>query len=227
MPSVDAMTNTLARDNVSAVLQRMLRAEQDNDPAAFAAAGRASDAPLTLGAVARAELFKDVYMSVSAAGGELLYLLARAAGARSVVEFGTSFGVSTLYLASAVRDNGGGTVVGTELHADKAAAAQRNFDDAGLSEIIDLRVGDALSTLADLDRDVDLLLLDGWPDAELAVLELLEPRLHPGSVVVVDDVDLDVNGDTQAALLRHLAGSPDYAGLKLPVGDGIQVCVRV
>jgi predicted O-methyltransferase YrrM len=166
-------------------------------------------------------------MSVSAAGGELLYLLARAAGARSVVEFGTSFGVSTLYLASAVRDNGGGTVVGTELHADKAAAAQRNFDDAGLSEIIDLRVGDALSTLADLDRDVDLLLLDGWPDAELAVLELLEPRLHPGSVVVVDDVDLDVNGDTQAALLRHLAGSPDYAGLKLPVGDGIQVCVRV
>jgi predicted O-methyltransferase YrrM len=221
------MTSTLHSDPVSVVLQRLLAAEEEHDPQAFADTG-VDGFPAHLSAGQRAELFKHVYMSVSSEGGTLLYLLARATGARTVVEYGTSFGVSTIHLASAVRDNGGGTVIGTELQHDKAVAAQRNFAEAGLSDLIDLRVGDALETLADVPKVIDLVLLDGWPDLALAVLRLLEPSLRPGSLILVDDVDMDWGSDVHGPLLAHL-GDPGngYLSVKLPVGDGIQACIRL
>jgi len=221
------MTSTLHSEPVSVVLQRLLSAEEEHDPQAFADTG-VDGFPAHLSAGQRAELFKDVYMSVSSEGGALLYLLARATGARTVVEYGTSFGVSTIHLASAVRDNGGGTVIGTELQHDKAVAAQRNFVEAGVSDLIDLRVGDALETLADVPEVVDLVLLDGWPDLALPVLRLLEPSLRPGSLILVDDVDMDWGSDVHGPLLAHL-GDPDngYLSVKLPVGDGIQACIRL
>ena len=221
------MTSTLHSEPVSVVLQRLLSAEEEHDPQAFAETG-VDGFPAHLSAGQRAELFKDVYMSVSSEGGALLYLLARATGARTVVEYGTSFGVSTIHLASAVRDNGGGTVIGTELQHDKAVAAQRNFVEAGVSDLIDLRVGDALETLADAPEVVDLVLLDGWPDLALPVLRLLEPSLRPGSLILVDDVDMDWGSDVHGPLLAHL-GDPDngYLSVKLPVGDGIQACIRL
>lgn len=225
--TVDDMTtsvNTVKTAPVSAVLQRLLSTEEQGDPAAFAAVGAF---PVDADAEQRAELFKDVYMSVSETGGQLLYLLARATGARNVVEYGTSFGVSTIFLASAVRDNGGGTVVGTELQQDKAAAAQRNFDDAGLADLIDLRVGDARETLADIAGPVDLVLLDGWPELALPVLKVLEPQLRPGTLILVDDVNLDFGTDAHGALLRYLAESGDYQTVTLPVADGIEACVRL
>jgi predicted O-methyltransferase YrrM len=224
------MNSTLSSPTVSAVLQRMSLAESGNDPEAFATAGTATSVsyPIDITAAERAELFKDVYMSVSSDGGRLLYLLARATGARNVVEYGTSFGVSTIHLASAVRDNGGGLVIATELQADKAAAAQRNFVDAGVDDLIDLRVGDALTTLSEVPDAVDLVLLDGWPELALPVLRLVEPHLRPGALIVVDDVDLDFGSDVHGALLAYLADSVNgYLSIKLPIGDGIEACVRL
>jgi predicted O-methyltransferase YrrM len=221
------MASTLHHDPVSVVLQRLLTTEEHHDPQAFADTG-VDGFPAHLGVEQRAELFKDVYMSVSSDGGELLYVLARAMNARTIVEYGTSFGVSTIYLASAVRDNGGGTVIGTELQADKAVAAQGNFVEAGVADLIDLRVGNALSTLAEVPGPIDLVLLDGWPDLALPVLRLLEPSLRPGSLVLVDDVDMDWGSDVHGPLLTYL-GDPSngYITIKIPMGDGIQACVRL
>jgi predicted O-methyltransferase YrrM len=208
----------------------MLSTEEQQDPQAFAAAGVASSAafPVHLDAAQRAEVFSRVYMSVSSTGGELLYLLARAIGARTVVEYGTSFGVSTIHLASAVRDNGGGVVIGTELQTDKAAAARENFTEAGVAELIDLRVGDARTTLASLPDGVDLVLLDGWPDHALDVLRVVEPALRPGSLVVIDDVDMDFGSDVHGPVLSYLGNeSNGYLSIKLPVADGVQLAVRL
>lgn len=224
------MTSTLESEPVSVVLQQLLATEEAHDPQAFAATGITSpdQFPMSLDAAQRADLFKDVYMSVSSTGGELLYLLARATGARTVVEYGTSFGVSTIYLASGVRDNGGGTVIGTELQPEKAAAARQNFTDAGLADLIDLRVGDARSTLAQVPTPVDMVLLDGWPDLALPVLQTLEPSLRSGSLILVDDVDMDFAAEAHGPLLSYLSvESNGYRSLRLPIADGIQACIRL
>ncbi len=117
------------------------------------------------------------------------YLLCRAVGARRVVEAGTSYGVSTLYLAAAVRDNGGGIVIGTEHEPAKAHAARANFAAAGLGDFIDLREGDLRETLKDTGGPVDFMLIDIWVEMARPALELVAPRLRPGAIVVADNTD--------------------------------------
>lgn len=135
--------------------------------------------------------FADNYLNVSAEFGQFLYVCVRARQATNVVEFGTSFGISTIHLAAGLRDNGGGRLVGTELEPAKAQRATENLAAAGLADIVDVRVGDALETLrGDLD-DVDLVLLDGAFSLYLPVLELLEPRLRPGAVVLGENASGD------------------------------------
>jgi predicted O-methyltransferase YrrM len=128
------------------------------------------------------------YLPVSAEVGRLLYLLFRRRSNPLVVEVGSSFGISTIHLAAAVRDLGSGRVVSKELAPGKVQAARANLAEAGLSDLVDLREGDALSTLRGLADAVDVLFLDGWKAVYLPVLELLEPRLRPGAIVVADDV---------------------------------------
>lgn len=133
--------------------------------------------------------FDDKLLPLNAAQGDLLYLLARAKGARCAVEFGTSFGVSTIYLAAAARDAGlGGRVIGTELVPAKAAKARANLAAAGLATQVEIREGDARETLCELDVPVDFLLIDGWPALGFEILRIVEPKLANGAVIVVDNV---------------------------------------
>lgn len=131
---------------------------------------------------------RSAFLPVSRSQGNMLYLVARSIGARRVVEFGTSFGVSTLYLAAAVKDNGGGTVIGSENEPSKHQKAIEHLREAGLDAFADVRLGDALVTLANVEAPVDLVLLDGWKDAYLPVLELLKPKLRPKAVVLADNI---------------------------------------
>lgn len=133
---------------------------------------------------------KDFHLAVSRETATLLYLLARSTRARTLVEFGTSFGVSTLHLAAALRDNGGGRLIGTEFEPTKVAQARANIAAAGLDDLVEIRTGDAVETLAqDLPEVIDLVLLDGAKGLYPTVLSLLEPRLRPGALVVADNAD--------------------------------------
>lgn len=135
-------------------------------------------------------LARDAYLAVSRDTARLLYMLVRSSGARSVVEFGTSFGVSTLHLAAGVRDNGGGRIITTEFESVKAARARENFAAGGLADLIEVREGDALDTLArDLPGQIDIVLLDGAKGLYPAVLALVEERLRPGALIVADNAD--------------------------------------
>lgn len=113
---------------------------------------------------------------------------ALAKGAKNIVEFGTSYGISTLYLAAAAKKNGG-RVITTEYLPHKAEAARRHFAAAGLADYIELREGDALETLQDIAGGIDFVLLDGWPNLVCSVFKLLEPKLAPRAAVAVDDVE--------------------------------------
>jgi predicted O-methyltransferase YrrM len=106
------------------------------------------------------------------------------------VEFGTSFGVSTISFAAAMKDNGGGLVIGSELEPSKVAKANQHLAEAGLSQFAEIRPGDAMQTLRDVGGMVDLLFLDGWKLMYPDVLKLLMPSLRQGAVVLADDVAL-------------------------------------
>jgi predicted O-methyltransferase YrrM len=163
-------------------------------------------------------------MPVGAASGRLLYTLVRAARPATVVEFGTSFGISTLHLAAAIRDNGTGRVITTELSADKVRAARETFAATGLDDVITLLHGDARETLAGLGTSVGLVLLDGWKDLCLPVLRLLEPSLAPGALVIADDIDLE---DLRPYLDYVRDPASGYENVTFPDGDeGMEISLR-
>ncbi|WP_439449470.1 O-methyltransferase [Stenotrophomonas sp. ATs4] len=167
------------------------------------------------------ELLKDLWLPVSAATGRLLYLLARSSGARSIVEFGTSFGISSIYLAAALRDNGGGRLITTEFEPEKARRAAGHLREAGLADLVELRVGDALQSLAaDLPESIDLVLLDGAKVLYPEVLDLLQARLRPGALVLADNAD-----DSPAYLQRMHADGSGY--LSLPFADDVELSMRL
>ncbi len=170
---------------------------------------------------------KDAFIPVSPEAGRFLYLTARAIGARHVVEYGTSFAISTLYLAAAVRDNGGGHVIGTELEPTKHARALAHLAEAGLGNIAEVRLGDARETLAkDLPEPIDLVLLDGWKDLYGPILEQLTPHLRPGAVVLADNVRTFKK--TLAPFVARLqSGRHGYASVTLPFTTGLEYAVRL
>jgi predicted O-methyltransferase YrrM len=163
-------------------LQEKRRALPDNERARLAAT--TDDYQALYGAL------KDFHLAVSPETARLLYILARSSRARTIVEFGTSFGVSTLHLGAALRDNGGGRLIGTEFESTKVAQARANIAMAGLDDLIEIRAGDVLETLAmDLPETIDLVLLDGAKGLYPKVLSMLEARLRPGALIVADNAD--------------------------------------
>lgn len=130
--------------------------------------------------------FSGNFLSVSPAYGRFLYMMARTSGAKRIVEFGSSMGVSTIYLASALRDNGGGLLIGSEIETSKVVRSQFHLGAAGLGDLVEIRAGDALETLVDVGGPVDLLLLDGALSLYLPVLKLAEKWLRPGALVLAE-----------------------------------------
>lgn len=173
----------------------------------------------------RAAMLGEAFIPVSPDAGRLLYVLARGAAQGTIVEFGTSFGISTIYLAAAARDRGTGRVITTEMNSAKAARAGEYIAAAGLADLVELRVGDALETLRDLTSGVSVAFLDGWKDLYLPFLRRIEPALMPGALVVADDLDLFPD-----ALREYLAyvrePASGYVSLKLPIGDAMELSVR-
>lgn len=164
---------------------------------------------------------KDLPLPVSRETGALLYMLARSARATSIIEFGTSFGISTLHLAAALRDNGGGRLITTEFESSKVARARENLRAGGVLDLVEIREGDALQTLrADLPDTVDLLLLDGAKALYPDILSLVEGRLRAGALIVAD------NADFSPEYLARVR-SPANGYLSVPFSDDVELSMRI
>ncbi|HVW29731.1 MAG TPA: class I SAM-dependent methyltransferase [Polyangiaceae bacterium] len=165
-------------------------------------------------------------VALEPAKAEFCYLTCRALRARRVVEVGTSHGVSTLYLAAAVRDNGGGVVIGTEYEPAKAQAARANFEAAGLAELIDLREGDLRETLKALEGPIDFVLIDVWVEMARPALELIAPHLRPGAIVCADNtVGAAPAYPAYFAFVNDPANG--FRTLTLPFDGGFEMTVKV
>jgi predicted O-methyltransferase YrrM len=173
----------------------------------------------------QAAKMKDVYIPISRPQGRFLYLVARTLDAKRIVEFGTSFGVSTIYAAAAARDTGG-RVIGSELEPTKRERALANLVEAGLADLVEVRLGDAMETLRDVPAPIDLVLLDGWKDLYLPMLRMLAPKLRPGAVVLADNIKT-----FRRALAPYVdyvqSGRNGFASLTLPLKDGFEYSVRL
>jgi predicted O-methyltransferase YrrM len=164
---------------------------------------------------------KDFPLAVSKETGALLYMLARSCRARTVVEFGTSFGISTLHLAAALRDNGGGLLITSEFESSKVAQARDNLKAGGLLDLVELRDGDALRTLGkDLPESIDLVLLDGAKALYPEILSLVESRLRPGALIIAD------NADYAPEYLARVR-SPAQGYMSIPFAEDVELSMRL
>ncbi|MBR0728279.1 putative O-methyltransferase YrrM [Bradyrhizobium japonicum] len=164
---------------------------------------------------------KDVPLAVSRETGHLLYMLARSSRAKVIVEFGTSFGISTLHLAAGLRDNGGGRLITSEFEPSKAARARDNLSAGGLIDLVEIREGDALKTLsADLPDTVDLVLLDGAKALYPEILNLVQGHLKPGAIIVADNAD-----DSPGYLARVRGPASGY--MSTPFAEDVELSVRI
>ena len=219
------MPNSLTDPPVRPVLDRLFQAADQDGAQWVSIRERHPDGFAAMSAREQADAYGELYIPVSPEGGRLLYTLIRASRPATVVEFGTSFGISTIHLAAAVRDNGTGRVVSTELNAAKVAQARANIAEADLADQVTILEGDALETLAGLTGPVEFALLDGWKNLYLPVLRLLEPRLTPGALVVADDT---VSMAAQMADYLAYVRDPGhgYLSIAFPESDGLEITCR-
>ncbi|QOH37324.1 O-methyltransferase [Burkholderia cepacia] len=218
---------TLIHDPLASLLARLFDEAEASSPAtspAFADVSRDEQARLMRSKTDYTDLYarlKDYPLPVSRETGTLLYMLARSGGARAIVEFGTSFGISTLHLAAALRDNGGGRLITSEFEPSKVVRARANLTAAGLADLVEIREGDALRTLAaDLPDSVDLLLLDGAKGLYPEILALVEPHLEAGAFVVAD------NAEYSPDYLAYVR-APENGYLSVPFGGEVELSMRI
>jgi len=167
-------------------------------------------------------------LAVGPATGQLMNLLIKEAESKVILEIGTSYGYSTLWLAEAARETQG-RVITLELRAEKQQYARERMKRAGLADVVDFRLGDATQSLANLDTNVDFVLLDLWKDLYVPCFKLFHPKLNPGAIVVADNMLFPETSRPHASTYRqHVRSQEDMRSMLLPVGSGLEVsrCTR-
>lgn len=212
------MPNTLRTPQFRTVLDRLFAtAAQNDETPRWQRSGLSWE---TATAQERADASESAYLPISPQAGDLLYILVRAKRPNTVIEFGASYGISAIYLAAGVADNGTGQVVTTELSAPKVLAARANLEEACLADRVTILLGDARTTLNDIPGPIDFVLLDGWKELCLPVLQSLEPRLAIGALIVADDINLpSLSGYLD--YIRQPANG--YVSVAFPVEDGLEI----
>ena len=218
---------TLTADPLAPLLDRLFADAEEAEPkidAAFADLSDEEQTRILRSKTDYGELYwrmKDLPLPVSRETGALLYMLARSSDARTIVEFGTSFGISTLHLAAALRDNRGGHLITSEFEPSKAARARDNLKAGGVIDLVEIREGDALKTLSvDLPEAIDLVLLDGAKALYPEILSLVESRLKVGALIVADNADMSPD------YLKHVR-SPMNGYLSVAFAEDVELSMRL
>lgn len=153
--------------------------------------------------------------------GQFINILARSFKAPIILELGTSFGYSGIWLADAARASGG-RLITMELHDYKSAYARDMAVKAGLADHIDFKVGDAVQMIGELSTGIDFVLVDLWKDLYIPCLEAFYPKLNPGALIVADNMAYP-GGDDVKRYGEAVRAKPGISSVLLPVGNGLEV----
>ncbi|WP_428409719.1 O-methyltransferase [Hyphococcus sp.] len=166
--------------------------------------------------------FLDRHMlSVGPDTGQLINLIARSMKAPHILEIGTSFGYSGIWLAEAARASGG-RVTTLEIDAAKTEQAKAMAEKAGLADLIDFQTGDAVDLIEQLSAKADFVLLDLWKDMYVACLEAFFPKLNKGAIIVADNI-IFPGGESVERYVCAVRAKPGISSVLLPVGTGLEV----
>jgi predicted O-methyltransferase YrrM len=168
----------------------------------------------------------QLLLSVGPESGRLLHALILGSGATRILELGTSYGYSTLFLADAAAKTGG-RVITMDLAADKQAYARSMLEEAGLAGVVDWRTGDAVALVNAERGPFDFVLLDIWKDVYLPCLAAFHPKLAERAIVVADNMLEPAVARPEARAYRAaVAALPDIRSTLLPIGSGLEVSCK-
>ena len=153
--------------------------------------------------------------------GRLINILARSLKAPTILELGTSYGYSGVWLAEAARATGG-RLITMELQDYKSNRAREMASQAGLADHVDFKVGDAVQMIAELPAGIDFVLVDLWKDLYVPCLEAFYPKLNPGAIIVADNMLRPANDEVKQ-YARAVRALPGITSILLPVGSGIEI----
>jgi predicted O-methyltransferase YrrM len=172
------------------------------------------------------ELMKRVdefLISIGPDSGAVLNILAKSSRARTILEIGTSYGYSTVFLAEAARANEG-KVISLDISADKQRYAREQLNAAGLEPFVEFKTGDARETIASLAASLDFVLIDLWKDLYIPCFDLVYPKLSEGAFIAADNILLpEFFREEMTAYRRHVRGQAGIETILLPVGSGIEL----
>ncbi|HEY2381235.1 MAG TPA: class I SAM-dependent methyltransferase [Terriglobia bacterium] len=165
----------------------------------------------------------EFLLEVGEAVGTLLNVLAREAKARTILEVGTSYGYSTIWLADAARATKG-KVITLDLRADKQAYARKMLERAGLLDYVEFRCGDALELIQKMSETLDFALIDLWKDVYIPCFDRVAQKAAPGALIIADNMIFPPDNQAIAAAYRaHVRSRPGVESILLPAGHGIEV----
>ena len=165
----------------------------------------------------------ELLLSVGREAGTMLYLLATGGQCRRILELGSSFGYSTVWLGAAAR-NTGGKVLSLELRENKIESARQALTRAGLSTRVEFHAGDCLESLRSLPGPFDFVLLDVWKDLYVPCFELVHPKLAPGGVICADNMIEPESARPHAEAYRaRVRKAGDMDSVLVNVGNGIEI----
>jgi len=153
--------------------------------------------------------------------GRLINILVRSLPTPNILELGTSYGYSGIWLAEAARANGG-HVTTMELAPHKSAYAREMSIKAGLADHVDFKVGNAVELISELKTGLDFVLVDLWKDLYVPCLEAFYPKLNPGALIVADNMIHPRSDDTRA-YAEAVRAKPGLETVRLPVGSGLDI----
>jgi predicted O-methyltransferase YrrM len=176
-------------------------------------------------AVSREEWLRrrdEFLLDVGESAGMLMNLLIREAQAKTILEVGTSYGYSTLWLAEAARATAG-KVITLDLNAEKQRYAKSMLQKAGLDLFAEFRCGDAMALIKELTEPVDFVLIDLWKEVYIPCFDAVRSKLSPAAILIADNMIYPPDAQEFARAYRAHVRKSGMDSVLLPVGHGLEL----